>query len=313
MTAAPKPDPDYAEIIDAEIWAFIRACESHYPPDAATMPIAAQRAVYDALCRAFDPGRPESVSTTDRPFGGVSCRLYEPEAAAGPVVVYLHGGGWVVGGLASHDAICAEIAAATGFPLVAVDYRLAPEHRHPAQFDDALAAIRAIADVFGRPLILCGDSAGGTLAASLAHHLRGDRVAVLGQVLIYPALDRLMSGNSYYHHRDAPLLARTDMEFYLAERLGPGTPAERDVTAWPLDDDTYHGLPPTIVFAAECDPLADDGALYADRIRAAGGQARFVVEAGLVHGYLRARMSSARAAAAFGRITAAIAELGRKA
>lgn len=308
-TPAPSA-PDYTALIDDETWAFIRACEACYPPDTATFTMDEQRAVYDRLCRSFYRGRPEGIATGDRTFGNVPCRLYRLTGSeAAPVVVYFHGGGFVVGGLDSHDDICAEICAATGCPLVSVDYRLAPEHRHPAHYDDALAATRAVADEFGAPLVLCGDSAGGTLAASVAHGMREADANIIGQLLIYPALGGDVDSGSYIRHAHAPLLTRDDMLFYCAARFPDGAGTAADVTAWPLDDTDYSGLPSTVVFTAECDPLADDGRDYTGRIRAAGGNARLVEEPGLVHGYLRARASVSRARASFARITEAVAAL----
>jgi len=306
----PAGQPDYARLIDAATWAFIRETEGWYPPDATGLTIAGQRAVYDRMARAFHRGRPAGVTTRDRPFGGVACRVYRP-AAVVFTVLYLHGGGFVVGGLDSHDDICAEIAAATGARVVAVDYRLAPEHRHPAAFDDALAAARAVAVEFPGPLILAGDSAGGCLAAAVAQRARAGGPAVAGQVLIYPGLGGASDRGSYLSHAHAPMLSRDDVLWYARIRHGGGQARCDDPTADPLRDSDFAGLPPSVIISAECDPLADDGRDYRDRIRAAGGRADWICEAGLVHGYLRARASVPRAAASFGRITAAIAALGR--
>ena len=131
--------PDYQRLIDAETWAFIRETEAWYPPDSAGSPVARQREVYDAMCRAFFRGYPEGVAAADKPLAGVPCRLYSAGAASTATLVYLHGGGFVVGGLDSHDDVCAELCRATGFRVIAVDYRLAPEHTYPAAVDDALA------------------------------------------------------------------------------------------------------------------------------------------------------------------------------
>lgn len=179
---------DYSQRIDAETWAFIHATEAQYPAHAATLDIAGQRAVYDRMARAFHRGRPAGVAVADRSLGGVPCRLYTPAAGSAATVVYLHGGGFVVGGLESHDDICAELAAATECRVVSADYRLAPEHPHPAAFDDALAATRAVAAAFPGPLVMAGDSAGGNLAAAVSHAARRAGPPVAGQVLIYPGL-----------------------------------------------------------------------------------------------------------------------------
>ncbi len=299
-------DSPYRTLIDAPTWAFIDRTNAAYPADAIDLDIAGQRRVYDAMCAFFRQPRPQDVSVTDALLGHVPTRRYE----AGPsavTVVYFHGGGFVVGGLDSHDDICAEACAATGLRVISVDYRLVPEHLHPAAFDDALSATRAVAAAFG-PVILAGDSAGGALAASVAHALRGSRVRVLGQVLIYPGLGGPSDGGSYVTHADAPMLTAADVAFYRRLRHGSDDPTP-DPTAAALQDSDFSGLPPTAIFAAGCDPLCDDARLYRDRIRAAGGRAEATVEVGLVHGYLRARHTVPRARASFDRITAALAAL----
>jgi len=302
--------PDYATLIDAETWAFIRATESWYPPETATFSIDRQRAIYDAMCRAFHRGYPAGVAATDRAFGGVPCRIYEA-ALPRATVVYFHGGGFVVGGLSSHDDVCAEICASSHCRVVSVDYRLAPEHHHPAHFDDALAATRAAAANFGGALILAGDSAGGNLAAAVAHAGRRDPLDLRGQVLIYPGLGGARDRGSYLTHANAPMLTADDVDFYARTRFADGREPAGDPTALPLRDHDFSGLPPTLVFAAECDPLCDDGPAYAARVRQAGGHAHAIVEHGLVHGYLRARHTVGRAAASFAAICDGIGALAR--
>lgn len=300
--------PDYASLIDAETWAFIRATESWYPPETATFPVEKQREIYDAMCRAFFKGYPEGVVAEDRPLGGVPCRLYTCGPAA-VTVLYLHGGGFVVGGLASHDDVCAEICKATGFRVVAADYRLAPEHRHPAAYDDALAAAHAVLATVPGALVLAGDSAGGTLAAAVTQTLKGNpRLA--GQVLIYPGLGGDPDRGSYLTHAQAPMLTRDDVLYYRDTRYEGGEEPPDDATAAPLWAASFAGLPPTVAFSAECDPLADDARHYCALITAEGGRAHRVLEPGLVHGYLRARTTVTRARLSFTRITAAIAALG---
>lgn len=299
--------PDYQTIIDRKTWDFIRRTEDAYPPDTATMTIAEQRAIYDRMCRAFHRGYPAGVVAVDRAFGGVPCRHYP---GAGGTVVYLHGGGFVVGGLHSHDDVCADIRAATGLHVVSVDYRLCPEHPHPAAFDDALAATRAVAAELPAPLVMVGDSAGGNLAAAVCHAAgRRGGLGIAGQVLIYPGLGGVRGGGSFEAHADAPMLTRADVEFYAGVRHAGGVVPAPDPTFAPLSNADFAGLPPTLAVAAECDPLADDAAAYAAAVRAAGGMAAGVVERGLVHGYLRARATVPRAQASFARITAAIAAM----
>lgn len=292
--------PDYQSLIDAPTWAFIDRTNSFYPPDTATKGIAEQRAIYDRMCQAFQSAYPPGVTARDEAIAGVPCRIYP---GADPAVIYLHGGGYVVGGLHSHDGICADIRARTGLTVVSVDYRLSPEHLHPVAFDDACAVIRAMGAK--GPLVLAGDSAGGNLCAAASHALRGQGIKILGQVLIYPGLGGDMDRGSYRIHANAPMLTRDDVLFYKDIRHGH-PPPEGDATVSPLQDRDFTGLPMTLAIAAECDPLADDAHAYAAKISAAGGRAQAVTEPGLVHGYLRARQSVPRAAASFDRITAAI-------
>ena len=298
--------PDYQSLIDAPTWAFIRGTDAFYPPETATFPIARQREIYDTMCRQFHRGYPPGISAEDRSVAGVPCRIYPGRA---PVVIYLHGGGFVVGGLHSHDDVCAEIRAETGLTVVAVDYRLSPEHLHPAALDDALAVTRALAAE--GPVVLAGDSAGGNLAAAVCHRLRGAGLPILGQVLIYPGLGGDRRTGSYRTHAQAPMLTLADVEFYAGIRHG-GVEVTGDATVAPLQDSDFSGLPPTLAIAAECDPLADDAHRYAAALRSAGGRAEAVTATGLVHGYLRARATVPRAAASFALICATLAAFARR-
>lgn len=298
--------PDYGRLIDAETWAFIAKVEQFYPPDAIGLTVAEQRAIYDRMCRAFHAGHPSGVTASDRSVAGVRVRVYSTHGATG-MVVYFHGGGFVVGGLDSHDDVCAEICATTDTRVVSVDYRLAPEHRHPAAFDDCLASVKALHADHGA-LVLAGDSAGAALAASVSHALRNSPEHILGQVLIYPGLGGDRDAGSYLTHANAPMLSRDDVLYYAQIRFDGPEPLN-DPTAAVLHDRQFGGLPPTVIFSAACDPLCDDGGVYCARIQSAAGQAEWITEPGLVHGYLRARHSVPRASASFSRITAAIRAL----
>lgn len=278
--------------------AFIARTEAAYPADAASRSIAEQRGFYDAMCALFDRPHPPGLQVEDRQIGGVACRIYLPEGARdGVSVIYYHGGGFVVGGLDSHDAICAELSHGAGVRLIAVDYRLSPEHKHPAAFNDALAVAAAVPGV----KVLAGDSAGGNLAAAVAAHIHG----IAAQVLIYPGLGGDMSLPSYSRHANAPMLTRADVEFYAQVRFDGPQPAINP-TAAPLSAEDFTGLPPTAIFIAECDPLASDGVEYAARLAEAGVPVALTEEPGMVHGYLRARHMVAGARDSFARIVAAL-------
>ena len=303
---------------EPEILAFIAEVEGFYPSDSAGAAIETQRARYDALCRHFDAPLPAGMQvndeTTPHPEGAVPLRRYRPQwADRAATVVYFHGGGFVVGGLDSHQAVCAEIAAATGAELVAVDYRLAPEHRFPLALTDCLAAAIAQGP---RPLVVAGDSAGGSLAAGVAMALRDaargvpaalgllkaaglrERAAlprVIGQALIYPVAGGALTAGSYLEMAEAPGLTTTDVRYY-HDILGA---PEGDPYGHPLAAADWAGLPPAYITAAFFDPLRDDGRHYAARLAEAGVAVTYREEPQMVHAWLRARHRSPGAAAGF--------------
>jgi acetyl esterase len=295
----------YAELEDPGIREFLLAGERLYPPDAVSFSMAEQRAFYDRYCAHFRKPRPEGVSAEDLSYGGVSCRHYRREDAGNaPVMIYLHGGGFVLGSLDSHDDICAELCEEAGVDVIAVDYRLAPEHPFPAAFDDGWTVLTAVAARWPR-IILGGDSAGGNLAAALALKARDSGgPPLLGQVLIYPGLGGDMSRGSYVTEADAPGLSTADVIYYRDTYRGGGSKY-----AEPLRESNFSGLPPAFLVAAGHDPLHDDCADYAQRLTAAGVPAQLRDEPLLVHGFLRARNMSAPARASFTAIAAACAAL----
>ncbi|WP_210642443.1 MULTISPECIES: alpha/beta hydrolase [unclassified Pseudomonas] len=257
--------------------------------------LAGSRQAYAQMCRAFTPPRPEALAVEDFELAGVAVRAYHPKIAAPaegwPCMLYLHGGGWVVGDLDSHDFICMELATTLGVLVVAVDYRLAPEHPFPAGFEDCLAVWR---DLTSAPFaidphrrLVAGDSAGGNLAAALCLALRDAGHALpQAQVLIYPALGGPAHLPSRHECADAPLLSRRDLESYHALYLNDAQPSAQ---AMPLLADDLSGLPPALIIVAQWDPLRDDGVLYSERLNAAGVDAVLYVGGGLVHGCLRGR------------------------
>ncbi|KUM25484.1 esterase [Mesorhizobium loti] len=306
---------DYKTLIDAETWAFIEKTNSYYPPDTIDYTVPQQRAIYDRMCREFFAGYRQGVTAETTviamPTNSIPIRIYRnaaPDKAA--MVLYAHGGGFILGGLDSHDDVCAELCARTGYEVVSVDYRLAPEHLHPAAFDDVMDAFEWAARTYDCPVLLCGDSAGGNLCAAVAHATRGHKKKPIGQVLIYPSLGGDHSRGSYVTHAEAPMLTARDVEFYKHIRTG-GMNQTGDITLSPLADADFAYLPPTVLITAECDPLSSDGEAYRDRVVAAGGRAWWFEEPGLVHGYLRARHMVGRARASFTRIVEAVSVLGK--
>lgn len=287
-----------ATITDPQTLAFIAATEAAYPADANGASAEENRRYYNQMCSLFYRGRPEGLPVTDRAIAGVRCRIYGAETPV--VVLYAHGGGYIVGGLESHDDICAEIADATGLQVVAVDYRLAPEYRFPAQIGD----VGAVWEALDRPGVVVGDSAGACLVAALCLDLRQSGRMPLGQVLIYPGLGGDGSAPSYHENAEAPLLRSSDLAGYSQALLGDQIPTELSA---PLLAGDLEGLAPAFIVSADVDPLRDDSRDYAAKLAAAGVPVTWRNEAQLPHGYLRARASSDRARRSFGAILVAIA------
>lgn len=308
---------------DEGIRRFLRESEALFPPDAGRLSIDEQRALDEAYCRHFRRPRPAGIAVRDLSIGGpggrLPIRLYRPDLATpSSPLLYLHGGGWVFGGLDSHDDICAELAAGAGVAVIAVQYRLAPEHRFPAAFEDCRAARDWIAEhgpahgIRSEPMVVAGDSAGGNLAAAVALDAR-DRGSprISGQVLIYPALGGDMSKGSYLAHAQAPGLTTDDMRFYFSAYLGGSSGEEGGGSkfAHPLRERDYRALPPAFLVAAEWDPLRDDCFDYAQRLREHGVTAVVRHEPLLVHSFLRARHMSQPAQRAFEAIIEAVRRL----
>jgi acetyl esterase len=202
----------------------------------------------------------------------IAARRYQPPGAQG-TIVWLHGGGWVLDGLASSDAMCRILAERAGATVVSVDYRVAPEHPFPVPLDDCFEALTWVAEHEApSPLIVGGDSAGGNMAAVCALRAR-DRggPALAAQVLVYPATDTDMTTASYVEHGSNQLLmlGTKEMAWFFDHYL-PDAAERSNPEVSPLRAQDLSGLPPAIVVVAEYDPLRDDGLRYAERLAAAG-------------------------------------------
>ncbi|MCF6305811.1 MAG: alpha/beta hydrolase, partial [Rhodobacteraceae bacterium] len=240
------PKPDYASLLDTEIHAYLEYNASFMPSDPS---LANIRKAYLDFCKTIQPALPE-ISFNDGTTGDVPTRRYKGNNGKA-LLVYFHGGGFAIGNLDSHHAICMELCDQTGMDVLAVDYRLAPEHPFPAHFDDALAVV----DTLDEKIILMGDSAGATLAASVALQFREK---IHGLMLVYPWLDQPGEHSSFTEHAEAPILTAQAVLEFEALRLGDQTrPNSPDY--FPLLGDDFNNLPPSYISVAECDPLHDEG------------------------------------------------------
>lgn len=229
----------------------------------------------------------------DGPGGPIPLRLYTPRAPGPrPGLIWFHGGGWVTGSLDSHDGLCRQLALDTGAVVVAVDYRLAPEHRFPAAVEDALAATRWVADRAARlgidagRLAVGGDSAGGNLAAVVSAIARDGGPPLCWQLLVYPITDCDLDTPSYRENAVGYLLTRAGMAWFWDHYL-PDPASRAHPHASPLRAPDLSNLPPAYVITAEYDPLRDEGESYARRLRDAGVPTRLDRFEGMVHGFLR--------------------------
>ncbi|WP_337188160.1 alpha/beta hydrolase [Phenylobacterium sp.] len=270
LRAAPQP-PMTLKALPAIRRRFAAALAAGYPP----------RPLADVAEAQASPGA-----------SGPRVRTYTPGGSGGsPVILFFHGGGFVLGSLDSHDGLCRDLALRTGWRVVAVDYRLAPEAPHPAALDDALAAydaLPALTDGCG-PVVVMGDSAGGWLAAQVA--LR--RPAAL-QVLLYPALDLSCGGASHAefgtgYGLESPAIA------FCYDCFAPTGPREDGELSPALRTDLGHA-PPALLLVGGRDPLRDEAIAYAGRLAAAGVDVQLRVVAGMIHGFMTAPLVFARAA-----------------
>ena len=249
------------------------------------------RADFDAASPALaGPGEPVAQvddRTIPGPGGKIPIRVYSPSTHPVPVLVWLHGGGWMVGSPDSHDALCRRLSNRAGCVVVSVHYRLAPEHPFPAALDDALAAVGWVADhadeIGGDAtrLTVGGDSSGASITTAVARRRRDVRL----QVLVYPATDATMDAASHERYATGYYLERDDMRSSWDSYLAGADPADPDAS--PLRADDLAGVAPAFVLVAGFDPLHDEGVAYAGRLQAAGVPVELVEFEGQIHGFVR--------------------------
>jgi acetyl esterase len=237
-------------------------------------------------------GSPQPIGEVrDVDAAGVPARLYRPEGAHGGSLLFMHGGGWAIGSIDTHDALCREIANGSGASVLSVDYRLAPEYPYPAALDDCDTAwywLRIASDDLGLDfdrIALAGDSAGGALAAGVALRLRDrrERPARL-QALLYPCVDPALDSASAMEFARGFRLTRANMRWFWRAYLGGAEPMGESA---PALVENLADLPPALVITASHDLLRDEGEAYGARLREAGVPTEIVRVDGTLHGFLR--------------------------
>jgi acetyl esterase len=306
------------QVLDPEVQLLLRLLSLSRRPTYETLPVPEARIEIQREAAAVS-GRPLPVArvteqTLPGPGGNLNTRLYVPFEAAtpGPLLVYFHGGGWVLCDLDTHDQTCRFIAREAGVRVLAVDYRLAPEHPFPAPLDDAVAAVRFGIAEAGRlgadpaRVAVGGDSAGANLATAAARLLsKNGSGAPVFQLLIYPATDLSRKRRSYQLFRDGFFLTEKQMDWY-RERYVPTRDAAFDPRVSPLLADDLAGLPPAHVAVAGFDVLRDEGEEYATMLQEAGVPVTVRRHAGLVHGFCNTVNVGRASRAAMLEVTAAL-------
>lgn len=273
-------DPFLAQLLAKQRAAGLPALSAGTPEEGRAMVAATREAL------GTGPDMEVTSLAIPGPDGIIPARLYRPEETHA-LIVYYHGGGWVLGNLDDFDALSRTLAQRAGAALLSVDYRLAPEHRFPAAVDDAVVAAQWALDQQPAgpdlPVIVAGDSAGGNLATVVARRL-ARQIAL--QILIYPVTDSATDTRSYHEESDGLPLTRADMSWFWDHYLPD--PAQRDhPDAAPLRAADLAGLPPALVMTAEHDVLRDEGEAYADRMEAAGVEVERIRYSGASHGFFR--------------------------
>jgi acetyl esterase len=288
-------------VLDPDAAAVLKAFRDAGRPSYDTLTPADARALYLAARAVVNPDPPEMAAVREMmvpgPAGAIPLRIYTPPTlhrsdGMSPCLVFFHGGGWVIGDLDSHDVVCRSLAVEGETMVIAVHYRLAPEHKFPAAIDDAIAATRWIADnavqlnLDAARISVGGDSAGGNLAAVVAIDARDNGgPTIAGQVLIYPATDFAMTHASHGEPETDCLLTEATIRWFAAHYLN----SRDDVDDWrasPARVATLAGLPPAYVLTAGADPLRDEGDDYAAQMADAGVAVTHRSYPGQFHGFI---------------------------
>jgi len=261
-----------------------------------TLSVAQARAAYTAGAEVIEPpraplARVEAVQVPAGDGAMLNARLYAPSNDVLPVLLYTHGGGFTIGNLETHDSLCRQIALRSEAAVLALEYRLAPEHRFPRAVDDSWAALRWLAAHAGElgldatRLAVGGDSAGGTLAAATAIHARDVGIALRLQLLITPGTTAHADTPSHRQFAHGFLLDAETIAWFFDQYIAHEE--RRDWRFAPLEADDVDGVAPACVVLAECDPLVDEGLAYADKLRAAGVPVELDLVRGVTHDFIK--------------------------
>jgi acetyl esterase len=304
--------------LDSDAEAIIVAMAASRVPHLSTLSVdAARDRVRAALVTRGVPLVLRSVedAPVPTPSGALRIRLYRPSDGRLPVALFLHGGGWTVNDVDTHDELCRRLARRSGWLLASLDYRRAPEHKHPAPLEDAYFAYRWLLDnaesIGCEPSspALIGESSGGTIAANLAMLLRDLGAPMpIHQILAYPVADRFDQGASYRERGTGYLLDRVLMEWYFGHFLPPDLPADAPYV-FPLEAEDLAGLPPAFVLTAEFDPLRDEGIALARRLADAGVAVEHLHAQDQMHGFLLLGRVVPRASALIDQVGDALARI----
>ncbi len=273
-------DPQIAPIVEAS-----NAAAAELPP-IWEQTVADRRAGYQALADVAGPG-PGLYRVEDTVIAGVPCRIYSNRDPHG-ILMFIHGGGYVIGDLETRDQPCRQLARESNATLVAIDYRLAPEHPFPAGIDDAWAVFQTLdadRDNFGEgsKLAVTGDSAGGNFAAVLALMARDAGIDLAAQLLVYPAVDVNDASPSMTENGEGYLLTKETMDWFMHHYA----PDPDDWRASPLLAESHEGVAPALVITAEFDPLRDQGSGYAYTLEQAGVPVTYINYPGMVHAFFQ--------------------------
>ena len=254
-------------------------------------------------------------SVTDIKANGVPLRIYRNSENKGQrVLIYYHGGGFVLYGLESHDNVCRRLAHMNNCLVVSVDYRLAPEHSFPAAHEDAFAALKWVTDNIDQygcnpaDVFVAGDSAGGNLAACMAHRCKKEGIILKGQILIYPWIDGKLNNPSIDRNGEGYLLTKEVM-FWFQQQYTPREEDHCNPLVSPKYEERFNGLAPAFILTAQYDPLIDDGLNYYSQLKGAGNKVHYKEYPYLVHGFFNIPGVSHEAGKAYDDIAAFIKAL----